>query len=140
MKRGIAINVTIAAALAGAACAVYAQTARFAYVNLDDPAYIFENPLAQRGLSLDSIRWAFSTLYLANYTPLTWLTYFADFQRAELDPGAYHVTNFLFHAANSTLLFLALRTLTRRTWPSAFVAALFAVHPIHVESIAWISE
>jgi tetratricopeptide (TPR) repeat protein len=140
MNASVPLRIAISLALAAAACAIYAQTAHFDFVNLDDPAYLLDNPLAQRGLGLDSFRWAFSTLYLANYTPLTWLTYFADFQRAGLDPGAYHLTNFLFHAANSALLFLALHALTRRTWPSALAAALFAVHPLHVESVAWISE
>lgn len=140
MSQRFLIHTSIAAALAAAAFAVYAQTAEFDFVNLDDGAYLYLHTDAQRGLSLDSIRWAFTTLYLANYTPLTWLTYFADYHRAGLDPGVYHLTNTLFHAANGVLLYFALHALTRRVWPSALVAALFALHPLHVESVAWISE
>jgi len=140
MSQRILLNTVIAAALAASALAVYAQTRHFDFVNLDDGAYIYLHPDGQRGLSLGSVRWAFTTLYLANYTPLTWLSYFADYQRAGLDPGAYHLTNALLHAANAALLFLALHALTRRTWRSALVAALFALHPLHVESVAWISE
>lgn len=140
MSQRVLIHTAIAAALAAAAFAVYAQTRHFDFVNLDDGAYIYLHADAQRGLSLDSVRWAFTTLYLANYTPLTWLTYFADYQRAGLDPGAYHLTNTFFHAANAILLYFALHALTRRMWPCALVAALFALHPLHVESVAWISE
>ena len=130
----------IAAGLALASLAIYWQTRGFEFVNLDDAAYVANNPPAQRGLSIASVRWAFSTVYLANYAPLTWLTFLADFGRARLDPGAYHFTNIMFHAANAVLLFLILARLTAAPWPSALVAALFAVHPLHVESVAWVSS
>ncbi len=133
------LRIAIAAALFAAACGIYAQTAHFDFVNYDDPQ-LYDNPHARDGLSAAGLRWALTTYHMANYIPITLLTYLADYQRAGLDPGAYHVTNFLFHAANSALLFLALHALTRRTWPSALAAALFAVHPLHVESVAWISE
>ncbi len=133
------LRIAIAAALFAAACGIYAQTAHFDFVNYDDPQ-LYENPHAHDGLSSAGVYWAFTSYHVANYIPVTLLTYLADYERAGLDPGAYHVTNFLFHAANTALLFLALHALTRRTWPSALVAAIFAVHPLHVESVAWISE
>ncbi len=139
MKSPLALRIAIAAALFAAACAVYAQTARFDFINLDDPV-LYTNPQLQHGLTPAGLRWAFTSFHVANYIPVTLMTYLVDFQRAGLDPGAYHVTNFLFHAVNSALLFLALHALTRRTWPSALAAALFAVHPLHVESVAWVSE
>lgn len=140
MSQRVLIHAGIAVALAASAFAVYAQTRHFDFVNLDDGAYIYLHADAQRGLSPGSIGWAFTTLYLANYTPLTWLTYFVDYQRAGLDAGAYHLTNTLFHAANAVLLYFALHAFTRRMWSCALVAALFALHPLHVESVAWISE
>jgi len=135
----VPLRIAIAIALFVAGCGIYAQTANFDFVNYDDPL-LYENPHLRDGLSPAGLRWAFTTYHVANYIPITLLTYLADHDRAGLSPGAYHLTNFLFHAANSALLFFALHALTRRTWPSALVAALFAVHPLHVESVAWVSE
>ncbi len=134
------LKIILAAGLVLVSMAIYWQTRDFGFVNLDDPAYVAGNPEAQRGFSVASVRWAFSTVHLANYAPLTWLTFLADFARAGLDPGAYHLTNAVLHAANAALLFLVLARLTAAPWPSALVAALFAVHPLHVESVAWISS
>ncbi len=134
------VRITIGLGLLVLTAGVFFQVRTFDFVNLDDAAYVYENPKVQRTLSEESIRWAFTTFYLANYVPVTWLTYFVDYQRAGLDPGAYHVTNLAFHAATTLLLFIVLERMTRRVWPSAFVAALFAVHPLHVESVAWVSE
>lgn len=120
--------------------AVFLQVGGFDFVTLDDSAYVYENPHAQQALGADSVRWAFTTLYLANYIPVTWLSYFADYQRAGLESGAYHATNLALHTATAVILFVTLSWLTRRTWPSALVAALFAIHPLHVESVAWVSE
>ncbi|HEV3448386.1 MAG TPA: tetratricopeptide repeat protein [Gemmataceae bacterium] len=110
------------------------------FVNLDDHRYVTRNPDVQAGLSRASAWWALTTTFNANWHPLTWLSLQLDYQIYRLNPAGYHVTNLLWHTANVLLLFAALRRLTGRLWPSAAVAALFALHPLHVESVAWVSE
>ncbi|MEA2709846.1 MAG: protein O-mannosyl-transferase [Phycisphaerales bacterium] len=109
------------------------------FVNFDDNQYVSENAIVQRGLTGEGIRWAFTTGTLANYHPLTWLSLMLD--RTLWGGGAlgFHLTNVALHAANAVLLFLVLRTMTGSTWRPLLVAALFAVHPLRVESVAWIS-
>lgn len=121
---------------------VYAQTVRFDFVNLDDDQYVYRNPDLARGLSAQGISWAFTeTQRASHWHPLTWLSLLLDYQLYSLRwPGGYHLTNVLLHAANAVLLFLALRSMSGDLWPSAFVAAMFAAHPMHVESVAWITE
>ena len=124
---------------------VYGRVADFDFVNFDDLTYVVDNSTVQRGLSLETFRWAFTTFEFANWHPLTWLSYLLDFQLFGLRAGPMHVENLAFHLANTLLLFLLLQRMTgaRMTgvlWPSALVAALFALHPLHVESVAWISE
>ncbi|MDK1022317.1 MAG: tetratricopeptide repeat protein [Candidatus Hydrogenedentes bacterium] len=119
--------------------AIYTQVRKFDFVHYDDGAHVYENLPIQRGLSPDSMKWAFSSILISNYIPITTLTYLLDFQLHGLDPAAYHLTNLLLHAANSLLLFWVLFRLSSALWPSALVAALFAVHPLHVETVAWIS-
>ena len=126
--------------LVAATAAVYGRTASFGFVNFDDPTYILENPAVHRGLSLDSVQWAFTTLEFANWHPLTWLSYLLDYQLFSLQPGPMHAENLLFHLANTVLVFVLLEAMTKALWPSAIVAALFGLHPLHVESVAWISE
>src|SRR5437667_2933127 len=130
----------IAVGLITAVLLVYARTARFDYVLYDDHVYVFQEPRMQRGLTADNIRWALSDLHTANWHPLTLLSYLLETTVFGVRPGPIHVTNVLLHAINTALLFALLRTLTGATWPSAFVAALFGLHPLHVESVAWISE
>src|ERR1017187_7691058 len=89
---------------------------------------------------MESIRWAFTSSFSSNWHPLTWLSHMLDCQLYGLRPAGHHITNLLFHIANSLLLFGLLRRLTGVIWPSAFAAALFALHPLHVESVAWVSE
>jgi protein O-mannosyl-transferase len=120
--------------------AVYARTASFGFVVFDDPTYVSENPHVLNGLSLSGIRWAFSKIHDCNWIPLTWLSLELDATIYGRWAGGYHVTNILLHVANVLLAFAALNGTTGKTWRSAFVAALFAVHPLHVESVAWISE
>ena len=120
--------------------AVFVQVRDFDFVNYDDPKYVLENSALRDGLSAEGLRWAFTTTYLANYAPMVWLTFLADFEVYEVDPGGYHLTNMLFHTLNVLLLFAFLMTATGRAWPSAFAAALFAVHPLHVEAVAWVSS
>lgn len=130
----------IAVALAVLTAAVYAQVAAFDYVNYDDPFYVRENLIVQRGLTGYGLKWAFTTTTLGNWHPLTWLSYMIDCRLFGAGPGAHHLVNVFFHLLNSILLFLVLQRMTQARWPSAFAAALFALHPLHVESVAWISE
>jgi hypothetical protein len=110
------------------------------FINLDDSRYVYENTYVRSGLNWDSVRYAFSSFELSNWHPLTWLSLMLDYQIFGLNPQGFHLTNLLFHILNAILLFLVLSRMTKRLWPSAFVAALFAIHPLHVESVAWISE
>ncbi len=120
--------------------AIYSQVRTFDFVNYDDGALVYNNLPIQRGVSGAGVEWAFTSTLVGNYIPITTMTYLSDFQLSGLDPAAYHLTNLLFHAVNSLLLFWVLFRLTSALWPSALVAALFAVHPLHVESVAWISS
>ncbi len=119
---------------------VYAQVRHFDFVQLDDPGYFAENAHVRAGLTAAGIRWAMTTGALANWHPLTWLSLMLDAQLFGAGAGAVHVTNLALHIANTVLLFALLRRLTGALGRSACVAALFAVHPMHVESVAWISE
>ena len=120
--------------------AAYAQVIHFGFVNFDDRIYVADNPDVQHGFTPASFAWAFTSGYASNWHPLTWLSHMLDCLAFGLSPGAHHVTSLLFHAANSVLLFWVLRRMTGALWRSALVAALFAWHPLHVESVAWIAE
>jgi Tfp pilus assembly protein PilF len=114
---------------------------RCGFVNFDDPEYVIDNPRVHKGLTADNIRWAFTTFRAANWHPLTWLSLQADCTlHGNAEPFGFHLTNLLLHLGCTLLLFLTLRVLTGAVWRSALVAALFAVHPLHVESVAWVSE
>jgi tetratricopeptide (TPR) repeat protein len=119
---------------------IYAPVRHYDFVQYDDPKYVSENPYVSQGLTLQSVVWAFTTRNGGYWIPLTWLTYMADVQISGMNAGALHVTNVLLHIANTLLLFGLLRRMTGALGRSAFVAALFAIHPLHVESVAWITE
>jgi tetratricopeptide (TPR) repeat protein len=127
-------------ALAIATVAVYWRVGGFDFVNFDDPDYVTENPMVQRGLSVRGVIWAFTHFYASNWHPLTWISHMLDCQLFGLHAGGPHLVNVALHAANAVLLFLLLQQLTGAQWRSAMVAALFALHPLHVESVAWIAE
>ena len=110
------------------------------FINFDDLSYVTENPHVQGGLSYEGFMWAMTTSHASNWHPLTWLSLMADYELFWLNPAGYHWTNLLFHMANAVLLFLLLNGMTGALWRPAFVAALFAVHPLHVESVAWVAE
>ena len=129
----------ICAALAISVLALYAQTHRFEFINLDDYHFLVYRPIVRSGLTWDGFRWAMSSVE-ADWHPLTWLSHMLDFSVFGPDPGPQHLVNAGLHAANGVLLFLALRALSRALWPSALVAALFALHPLRAESVAWLSE
>jgi hypothetical protein len=119
---------------------VFLPAGGFRFVNFDDTDYITENPVVKHGLTPAGVAWAFTGYHVSNWHPVTWLSHMADCSLFGLNAGAHHFVNVLFHAANAALLFVLLWRLTQRLWPSALVAALFAWHPLHVESVAWISE
>jgi tetratricopeptide (TPR) repeat protein len=120
--------------------AVYWQVHNFDFVNFDDDDYIYENRHVREGLTLESITWAFTTMHASNWHPLTWLSHMLDSHVYGMNSGRHHLTNLLFHIANTLLLFFVFRKMTDSLWQSAFVAALFALHPCHVGSVAWVSE
>jgi cytochrome c-type biogenesis protein CcmH/NrfG len=119
---------------------LYWRALHYPFITYDDRLYVSENPHVLSGLAWSNIVWAFTTWHTGNWHPLTWLSLMLDAQLFGKNAGAYHLTNILLHAANAVLLFVVLQQFTKSTWCSAFVAALFAVHPMHVESVAWISE
>ena len=119
---------------------VYWPVVHCRFLNFDDWIYVTANPYVQHGLTANGIAWAFRTTTSYNWHPITWLSHMLDCQLFGLTPGAHHLVNVVFHAANTLLLFHLLRRMTREVWPSAIVAALFALHPLHVESVAWIAE
>ncbi len=126
--------------LALAVFAVFGQTANFNFVNYDDEGYVLQNRHIAKGFNAASVAWAFTSFDCTNWHPVTWLSHIADCQLYGLNPGKHHLTNVFIHAFTSILLFLLLRQMTGRFWPSALVAFLFAIHPLRVESVAWISE
>jgi hypothetical protein len=130
----------IAVGLTAITVLVFAPVRHHPFFSFDDPGYVYENPKVKGGLTLAAAKWAMTTGYFANWHPVTWLSHMLDVQLFGLNAGAHHVVNLLFHVANTLLLFLVFYRTTNRAYPSAFVAALFAIHPMHVESVAWVSE
>ncbi len=118
----------------------YWQVTHCDFTTFDDPMYVTENSHIQDGLTVEGIIWAFTTGHAADWQPLTCISHMADVQLFGLQPGWHHLTNLLFHLASTLLLFLVLHRMTKALWQSAFVAALFALHPLHVESVAWVAE
>jgi tetratricopeptide (TPR) repeat protein len=135
--------ILICIALAVLTVIAYWPVKDYGFVNFDDIVYVYKNEYVQSGLSWNSIRWAFSVESMqgtSNWHPLTWLSLMFDYQLFGLNPHGYHLTNLLFHIINSILLFYVLHRMTKTLWQSLFVATLFALHPLHVESVAWIAE
>jgi len=130
----------ISAALVAAIAIAYEPMRHSDFVELDDNKYVTENPNVTGGITRDSVIWAFTKTYASNWHPLTWLSHMADCEIYGLNPAGHHITSVLIHIANSLLLFWVLRKMTDATWRSAFVAAAFALHPLHVESVAWVAE
>ena len=121
-------------------CVVYLQVLDYEFVYFDDTLYVTENHWVQNGLTIDGVGWAFTTSHASNWHPLTWLSHMLDCQLYGLNPRGHHLTSVLLHIANAVLLFLVLNRMTGAQWASGFVAALFALHPLHVESVAWVAE
>ena len=133
-------NLVVCLALAAAVIVAYWPVRNFSFVDFDDDKYVTDNPHVQDGLTLRGVVWAFRTGHFDNWHPLAWLSHMLDCQMFGLNAGAHHLSSVLIHAANSALLFLAFWRMTGARWRSGFVAALFALHPLHVESVAWVAE
>ena len=116
------------------------QVSHCDFINYDDDSYVTGNSQIQNGITIAGIRWAFTSIHEANWHPITWISHMMDVQLFGLKPGWHHLTNLLFHIVNTLLLFLVFHRMTKALWQSAFVAALFALHPLHVESVAWVAE
>ncbi len=110
------------------------------FVNFDDDDYVYQNRHVQMGISVESLKWAFTTSQYSNWHPITWISHILDYELYQLNPAEHHWTNLILHIANTLLLFFLLKKTTSSLWASAFTAAAFAIHPLHVESVAWISE
>ncbi len=130
----------LALALALSVAIVYAPLRGHGFVDYDDPAYLTDNPHVRDGLSWREIAWVFTHTCAANYHPLTWVSHMLDVELFGFDAGKHHLVSVVLHAANAVLCFFLLRSLTGRLWPSALAAAVFALHPLRVESVAWASE
>ena len=131
---------SICAGLVVLTLAAYWQVGAFDFIGYDDNQYVYDNLHVRKGLSWENVGWAFTTGRASNWHPLTWLSHMLDVQLFGLRSGAHHAVNLAFHVANTLLLFLILRRMTAAVWQSAMVAALFALHPLHVESVAWVAE
>lgn len=118
----------------------FEQVRHHKFVSYDDNTYVTENPHVTGGINSKSIGWAFTTSHGSNWHPLTWISHMVDCQLFGVNPGAHHIVNLLFHIANTLLLFWVFKKMTGEIWASGFVAAVFAIHPLHVESVAWIAE
>jgi protein O-mannosyl-transferase len=133
-------TVCICVALAALTWAIFGQTLRYDFVNYDDPSYVYQNTRIASGINVANIAWAFTHVHSENWHPLTTITHMLDCQLHGLKAGWHHFTNLLLHTIAVVLLFIALQQMTGALWRSAFVSVVFAVHPLHVESVAWIAE
>ena len=140
MPRRPVIGFALALGLVAATVAVYLPVTAFPFVSIDDALYVTGNHHVQQGLSWEGVRWAFTSASEGNWLPLTWLSHMVDVSLFGMDAGAHHRTNLVWHVLTSLLLFVALASMTDRVGASAVVAALFALHPTHVESVAWVAE
>ena len=134
------IDLLAALVLPVASFVIYASVGGADFVSLDDPGYVAQNDRVRAGISPENVAWAFTTFHYANWHPLTWLSYMADASLAGADPGWMHRVNVALHALNAVILYALIRLATGAPWQSFAVALLFVVHPVHVETVAWISE
>ena len=133
-------KILIPLVLALVTLAVFWQVRDHEFINLDDEQYVTQNPHVRGGLKAGGLSWAFTTTHASNWHPLTWLSHMLDSQLFGMDPAGHHLVNLLFHVANTLMLFLVLNRMTQALWQSAAVAFLFALHPLHVESVAMVAE
>ena len=136
-RRNLAICI---AALIASTLLTYWPVLKNEFINYDDPDYVTTNEVVQKGLTAEGFKWAFTTGHASNWHPVTWLSHMADVSMFGMKPAGHHATNLFFHVTNSVLLLMLLWLMTGSVWRSAMVAALFALHPLHVESVAWVAE
>ena len=139
-KTDFRVVILVSLCLIVAIIIAYVQVNNFDFVGYDDQEYVTENSRVKKGLTVEGLKWAFTSFHSANWHPITWLSHMLDCELYGLNPMGHHWTNVQFHIANTLLLFFILFKMTGALWRSAFVAALFALHPLHVESVAWVSE
>jgi len=139
-EKHLRLTLLIGLLLAAVTLTLYWPVQHFEFVNFDDGLYVTGNRHVQGGLSMEGLTWAFTSFHAGNWHPLTWISHMADFEAYQLNAGGHHWTNVLIHTVSTVLLFLVLSSMTGVLWCSALVAALFAIHPLHVESVAWVSE
>jgi len=137
---GMTLKLILIAVILALTLAVYAASTNYGFIHLDDYDYVLDNPNVTNGITYASARWAFTTFYACNWHPLTWLSHMLDCEIFGLDARGHHMTNLLLHLASTLILFLLLHRATGSLFRSALVSAIFGVHPLHVESVAWISE
>src|SRR5512136_12590 len=133
-------KIVLSAILIAVTLAVFSRTTGHQFINFDDPGYVTANPVVKGGITCANIAWAFTATAMSNWHPLTWLSHMADVQLFGLNPAGHHLMSVFIHALSALLLFLLLSRITGATWRSFAVAALFALHPLHVESVAWVAE
>jgi tetratricopeptide (TPR) repeat protein len=133
-------SVVLCLLLVAVSLAVYNPIIRNGFINFDDTQYILHNPHVTAGLTGETVKWSFSNFYQANWHPLTWISHALDYQLFHANPAGHHYVNVLLHACNAVLLFLLFQSATGFTWRSLMLAALFAFHPVNVESVAWAAE
>jgi tetratricopeptide (TPR) repeat protein len=136
LKKSLAICFLLAATTS----IVYLPVYKYDFLNYDDNEYVTKNTHVTSGLTPENIFWAFSSVHSANWHPITWISHMVDCELFGLDAGRHHLTNLILHIVNTLLLFAVFTQMTKRLWSSAFVAAVFALHPLHTESVAWIAE
>ena len=134
LRFGIIIGLALSVAL------VFWPVSDFEFIQYDDPTYVTENKHVLRGVSSENLAWAATTFHAGNWHPVTWVSHMIDVELFSVQPGAHHLINLLFHLLNTLLLFDLIHRMTGSLWRSAFVAALFGLHPLHIESVAWIAE
>lgn len=134
-----AVRILICICIIFVILAIYWPVYKYDFIRFDDPLYVIKN-IHIHSLNWDTVKWALTTNYAGNWHPLTWLSLAVDYQLFQNRAGGYHLVNLIFHIVNSILLFYVFVRMTKTIWPSAFVAAAFAFHPLHVESVAWVSE
>jgi Flp pilus assembly protein TadD len=139
-KPAVSLQMALGLALGLITLIVYWQASRHGFILYDDDQYLYENLIVRAGLTLSGVKWAFTTFFMGNWHPVTWLSHMLDVQLFGLHAGAHHLVNVAFHVANSLLLFIIFAKTTGKLWRSALIAAIFALHPLHVESVAWIAE
>jgi len=140
-RKDLPTVILIMAILAISVLITYYKAASFEFIYYDDPKYVRDNPVIRQGISIDGIKWAFSSIgYSSNWHPATWISHMIDAELFGINPGPHHMVNVLFHIINTLLLFFVFFRMTKDKYKCALIAALFAVHPLHVESVAWIAE